>query len=233
MNGFLDRVGIDSTCGNWNAPALADGRFVYVPIPESSERQLREGHRRTYDELMPALKASGVSLPAHLSGRAMHLDPDFEHLTYGDQGSKAKRLDQLQLGDFIAFYGGFRNIQNGELVYALFGLLEVQEKVAAASVPDGRWYENAHTRRKPQPGEIVFRGSPRRSGRCATLLDIGEYRNRAYRVRSDLLRTWGGLSVNDGYLQRSANPPRFLQPELFLTWFERNAGMLVRRNWDT
>ena len=36
---------------------------------------------------------------------------------------------------------------------------------------------------------------------------LGEWRDRAYRVRKDLLKTWGGLSVNDGYIQRSAVPP--------------------------
>jgi len=38
MKALLVRVGVDSSCGNWNG--LADSRndeFVYVPIPESQE----------------------------------------------------------------------------------------------------------------------------------------------------------------------------------------------------
>jgi len=38
MKGVLVRVGIDSTCGYWNAPYdPKTGRFVYVPIPEGDE----------------------------------------------------------------------------------------------------------------------------------------------------------------------------------------------------
>jgi hypothetical protein len=48
---------------------------------------------------------------------------------------------------------------------------------------------------------------------------VGEWRNRAYRVRRDLLRTWGDLSCRDGYIQRSAIPPSFKAPERFLSWF--------------
>jgi hypothetical protein len=32
----------------------------------------------------------GVALPAHLREQNMHLDPDFDYLTYGDQGERAK-----------------------------------------------------------------------------------------------------------------------------------------------
>ena len=52
---------------------------------------------------------------------------------------------------------------------------------------------------------------------------IGEMRDKAYRVTPSLLSAWGGLSVNDGYIQRSARPPRFLDAGKFANWFEAQA----------
>ena len=34
MKGVLVRIGVDQAYGGWNAPVDAEGRFVYVPIPE-------------------------------------------------------------------------------------------------------------------------------------------------------------------------------------------------------
>lgn len=40
MTGFLVRVGVDGTYGEWNAPVDPDdSSFVYVPIPESVDSQ--------------------------------------------------------------------------------------------------------------------------------------------------------------------------------------------------
>jgi hypothetical protein len=59
---------------------------------------------------------------------------------------------------------------------------------------------------------------------------IGEWRDRAYRVRPELLAKWGGLSCKDGYIQRSGVPPAFLQPERFLSWFEEQNPRLLACN---
>jgi hypothetical protein len=59
---------------------------------------------------------------------------------------------------------------------------------------------------------------------------IGEFRDRAYRVRNELESAWGGLSVKDGYIQRSAVPPAFLAPQLFYEWFIEQDVKLLRRN---
>ena len=41
----------------------------------------------------------------------------------------------------------------------------------------------------------------------------------------------GGLSVKDGYIQRSAKPPIFLKPERFYRWFkQQNIGLVQRNN---
>lgn len=81
----------------------------------------------------------------------------------------------------------------------------------------------------PGTGEIVVRATLN-SGRLRHCIPIGEYRNRAYRVKRDVLSDWGGLSVKDGFLQRSARLPRFLHPERFLGWFYAHAGELIPFN---
>src|SRR5665213_2079205 len=108
MNGLLVRVGIDSTDGGWNAPMLlASGEFAYVTITE--EKPLRDGMARRYDEFIPVAKRFGEQLPSSLLGQSTHLDPDFEHLTYGDQGQRGKRISSLiNDGDLLAFFASMR-----------------------------------------------------------------------------------------------------------------------------
>ena len=45
-----------------------------------------------------------------------------------------------------------------------------------------------------------------------------------------LLDKWGGLSVKNGYLQRSANPPLFCQPERFFNWLQQQNVQLMQTN---
>ena len=235
MNALLVRVGADQSAGggSWNGPVHGGtGEFAYVPIPESGE--VHAGLERPYALFVPALARFGLRLPAHLDGRRMHLDPDFEHLTYGDRGERAKQI-RASLGpsDMIVFYAGLADVRGAaRLVYALMGLLVVEEIVAALDVPGERWDSNAHCRRvlAPTAADIVVRGRVGSSGRLARCLPIGEYRDRAYRVRRDLLEQWGGLSVKDGYLQRSARLPRFLDAERFVGWLERQRPRLIQAN---
>jgi len=233
MKGLLVRVGIDATCGFWNAPVdPATRRFVFVPIPESTV-PLRQQHIRTYDEWREPLQEYSQSLPPHLSGLPVHLDPDFEHLTYGDTHPRSLPLAPLEPYDFIAFYAGLRSIDPSDpsLVYALIGFYRVREVVRAGEIPEDRWHENAHTRRSIDEDDVIIRARSGSSGRLQEGIPIGHYRDRAYRVRPDLLEIWGGLSVRDGYIQRSGRLPGFLEPERFLDWFDRQQPRLLANNY--
>src|SRR5206468_2355111 len=99
------------------------------------------------------------------------------------------------------------------------------------SVPSQRWYENAHVR-KSKRGEtdIVVRAMPDVSGRFDRCVAIGEWRGGAYRVRQDVLDAWGGLSVKDGFIQRSAVPPAFNRPKTFLDWLKGQGVQLIQNN---
>lgn len=235
MKGLLVRVAADQSEGGgyWNSPADSQtGKFVYVPIPESSPTH--PGLNKPYNSLVSTLGGLGVALPDHLEGQDMHLDPDFEYLTYGDQGSRAKQIQsKVGPGDLLVFYSGMRNTQSpGGLIYAIIGLYVVDDIVSAINVPIAKRHENAHTRRilSDDANDIVVRARPGVSGRLEQFIPIGDYRERAYRVWPELLNRWGGLSVNDGYLQRSARLPEFLDTSRFYDWFLSQKIVINQRN---
>jgi len=229
MEGLLVRVGIDSTDGAWNAPVDPVTReFAYVTITEA--KLIRPGFARVYDEFTPAVSRFGAELPAHLVSQPTHLDPDFSNLTYGDQGRRASQIAQLGPGDLLTFFASLRDIATAKLVYAIIGLYVIDEIIAADSIPRQRWNENAHTRRFPGPTDIVVRARANFSGRLEQCLIIGEYRAGAYRVTRDLLNAWGGLTVKDGFLQRSARLPAFRDVERFYDWFRSKSKRLLKRN---
>lgn len=231
MKGLLVRVGVDSTSGYWNAPVNIDTRrFAYVPIPEEDE--LRRRYARPYAECVLPLARFKVALPTNLKHMDMHLDPDFEMLTYGDVHPRNPPIRKLRHGDILAFYAGLRPIEPpaDRLTYALIGLYVIDEVVDAKAVPQNRWHENAHTRRKWIDTDIIVRAMPGKSGRLEQCIPVGEYRDRSYRVRKDLLKEWGGLGVKDGFLQRSGRLPSFTDAERFYAWFTRQKPELARKN---
>ncbi len=231
MNGLLVRVGIDSTDGRWNAPVRCEtGEFAYVPITEVAKQ--REGLETRFDPFKEVVEPFGVALPPPLLGSATHLDPDFDHLTYGDQGQRAKRIRTLQPGDFLAFYASLCPVDAPPrpFVYALIGFYIIAELVPTGSVPQERWGENAHTRRKPKANEILVRAKPNVSGRLRTCIPIGKLRNGSYRVELHLLEKWGDLDIKDGFIHRSAYLPGFKDAERFYRWFQARNPQLIPEN---
>jgi len=232
MKGLLVRVGIDSTDGCWNAPMqLASGQFAYVTITDT--KPLRDGMARLYDEFVPVAARFGDELPRELLGTPTHLDPDFDQLTYGDQGQRGKRITSLlTAGDLLVFFAALRPVDGPArpLIYALIGLYVVEEIVPAKCVPQSRWAENAHTRREPDDGDIVVRAKSGVSGRLRRCIPIGELRGGVYRVRNDLLEVWGGLDIKDGYIHRSVRLPAFHDTKKFYRWFLAQKPELVAMN---
>ena len=234
MKAMLIRAGIDHSYGHWNAPVdPATHEFLYIPIPEAPDETFNPGLDRRFSEFLPALqKFAGkhdcdiyrdLRFPSELLDRAMHLDPDFEELTYGDVGDRrGKQISELKSDDLLVFYAGLKPIRECEhnLLYALIGIFVVDEVASILDVPKERWHENAHTRRAYQRrSDIIVRAKVKGSGRFDRCIPIGEWRDRAYRVRRDVLEKWGGLSVRDGYIQRSGAPPSFLNPNQFYQWY--------------
>jgi len=243
MKAIMLRMGIDSQYGGWNAPMDPEtGEFVYVPIPESGA--FKSGHETTYNQILPKLRDfaerhnkdlyKDLGFPWGLLSQYAHLDPDFNFFTYGDvERSRGKFLWDLAEDDVIVFYQGFRPIRRGpdRLCYALTGMFVVDEILRASEIPERRCYENAHTRAlNPCSGHIVIRGKGTGSGRFDRCLPIGEYRNRAYRVKREILDLWGGLTVKDGFIQKCFYPPHFLDPDMFFDWLKAENVSLLRSN---
>lgn len=242
MKALLVRVGADQSDGggNWNGPInSATNEFAYVPIPETYS--LRPGMACPYSLVSAAMQVFGLSMPDWLDGLNMHLDPDFENLTYGDQGQRAAQIKQkLGPGDLLVFYAGLCDVRpQPNLVYAIIGLYVIDKIVPAHSIEPACRFKNAHTRRVlyPDATDIVVQARPGMSGRLTRCLPIGSFRppihapqkGRSYRVDPAILSAWGGLSVADGYLQRSARLPEFTHAPQFYAWFQQQNIPLVPR----
>ncbi len=235
------RVGIDQTFGHYNSPINPETNdYLYLPIPES-KHAFQAGMETTYTHISPHFNAWGgrnkwnASFPPHLLDRNCHLDPDFSALTYGDQGTgRGNRVRKLERGDFIAFFASFKPIApcGHSLVYALFGIIVVDKVARVADLPREQHHLNAHTRIANMNGEhLVVFGQPERSGRFDRAIPIGELRNGAYRVTRETLDSWGGLGVQDGFIQRSVNPPWFDRPAQFMSWLNEHHPTLHNNNW--
>ena len=156
MKAILVRIGVDQAYGAWNAPVdPVTGQFVYVPIPDGVDKQYTLGNTHGFDELSGPLAefaeicgAKDLRCPEALRQRNMHLDPDFDHITYGDNGMRrGAGIALLVPDDLLVFYAGLRSIiGRKELLYALVGLFVVEGVVRAIDVPVERRHENAHTR---------------------------------------------------------------------------------------
>jgi len=246
--GLLVRIGIDKTSGGWNAPVNPDNkRFIFVPIKDDpynpSGRYIRGG-KRTYDEVLRDLakfaRECGQSdhscfrLPQHLRACPMHLDPDFLDLTYGERPQRARKLTQFGEDDFIAFYAGLRPLRGRDLIYGLIGLFVLAgPPLEVSAVPASDRLRNAHTRwLNVEKGDIVVRAKPEQSGLFERCIPIGDWYDKAYRVRKELLEEWGDLYVRKGWIQRSANPPEFKCPDKFRKWLEKQHVRLDRAQYQ-
>lgn len=215
MKAMLVRIGVDHAYGAWNAPVdPTTRRFVFVPIPDGTTKEYTPRHVRGYDEIIAPLTefakkygARDLCCPEGLRQPNMRLDPDFDHLTYGDNGMRrGAKIAKLRTDDLLVFYAGLRSIVRPyELVYALVGLFVIEEVVRAINIPAERRHENAHTRSTTISGhDVVVRGKGGLSGRFDRCIPMGEWRDRAYRVSRDVEDAWGGLNVKNGYRWVSA-----------------------------
>lgn len=242
--GLLMRVGIDQSkeTGGYNAPINPiTNDYFYLPIKQGND-QFKPGLETGYKNLYPFFKSwsqrnkPDIQFPQHLNNETCHLDPDFEFSTYGDQETgRGLRVAELKEWDFIVFFASFNPIKHCEhkLIYALFGIMVVDNIVKVRDIPESDHHKNAHTRIMNRNDEhLVVFAKPSLSGRFDRAIPIGEFRNRSYRVKNEILDAWGNIGVNDGFIQRSVCPPWFEEPELFLKWLESQQVKLINNNWS-
>lgn len=239
MRTILVRVFVDGKYGGWNAPVDPEtGEFVYVPFSDDHDVEWHPGCERRYGEVRPVVDAflskrhvapvGNFRMPRELDAFPMHLDPDFEHLTYCDVGDKrGSGVRTLGENDLVVFYAGLRWTRSADkrLVYGVVGLYVVDQVVSVHDVPIDRARENAHTRIVVRgTSNIDLRAKRGQSGRCERCVPIGEFRAPSnYFVRPDLFERCGGFKTaagepRNGYLAMSRVPPEFVVPERFLAW---------------
>lgn len=185
MQAVAINVGANTNEPGFRGPIYGDGRFEYVPIPESAP--LRPGAEvPTYGELDLSIDVGDVA------DAAVHLDPTFagahgcERYTYGDpHGVKARPLSALSAGDWVFFYatlttsgepaewmapewgaylvGAFR-LARDPIADAELGTLTAAERAV--------FENNAHLKRDPFDAAVLLHGDPDESALFDTAIPL-------------------------------------------------------------
>lgn len=178
MTVLLVGVGADGINTDPIPPIHEDGRFEYIPIPET---ETGTAETRTYGS--ESLRYQDQTMADHLNwikpggdddrkkdsleeikSHPLHYDPDFSNLTYGEssgRGDYVEKLMELQQGDILAFYAG---LSDGNRVHRyMIGYFTISEIVNTGGIT-GRarrtlfenHQHNAHAKRYLGTGESKF-----------------------------------------------------------------------------
>lgn len=112
MKVALLRVGIDTGCGGIDGPLFADGRFEYLPIPDSSGLDERTYGNQLARDGRPWVAFFPPTRQAAMRDQSLHLDPEFTTFTYGDPSAPKAGLRRLEAGDLLVFYAGLRGFDH-------------------------------------------------------------------------------------------------------------------------
>lgn len=137
-------VGADTTNCSPTPPVLEDGRFEYIPIPES-EGQEGTTESKTYgntelrhdsgfladylEKIRPGGEQGEWLSGDDISDWPLHYDPNFDALTYGESYSRAdyvNKIRSLERGDVVAFYTGLQRRSSTPRHRYLIGYMTVQ-----------------------------------------------------------------------------------------------------------
>ena len=171
MRAIAINVGANTNEPGFRGPVHPDGRFEYVPIPES---EATAEPVPTYGDLAGHLE---TPIPPDVAGRPVHLDPEFpeypfcERYTYGDEhGVKAGPLSTLSAGDYVFFYATLSVAEPAswlppEWGAFLIGHFELARdplvpKEADVDPTDGPFSNNAHCKREPMDARVLLLGDP-------------------------------------------------------------------------
>ncbi|WP_302082747.1 hypothetical protein [Salinibaculum rarum] len=177
MRAIAINVGANTNEPGFRGPVWPDGRFEYIPIPESEPAV----DPPTYGDLAPTLE---TSIPDELLDRPVHLDPEFpeyprcERYTYGDDHCiKAGPLSELDAGDYVLFYATLSVRAPADWLPPEWGAFCIGHFRLAEDAMTGEEYatlgadgqapftNNAHVRRDPPAGaqtdaRVLLRGDP-------------------------------------------------------------------------
>ena len=176
MRAIAINVGANTNEPGFRAPVWADGRFEYIPIPETSDTVQPVP---TYGDLGPSLSCP---IPDDVAETPVHLDPEFpeypfcERYTYGDEhGVKAGPLSSLSAGDYVFFYATLSVAEESSWLPPRWGSFVIGQFHLAQNPVTGEQYQqlserersvfanNAHVKRSTNDARVLLRGSPEKS----------------------------------------------------------------------
>lgn len=178
MTVLLVGVGADGTNTNPVPPIHDDGRFEYIPIPET---ELGTAETRTYGneslyhqnkslaEYVNWIKPDGknenkISSADVIKTHPLHVDPDFSNLTYGESSGRRDYVDKLiglEEDDILAFYTGLSDgTRKHRYVFGYFTVKSVDNTKGLLGDDRRNLFEkhrhNAHAKRFIGEGESKF-----------------------------------------------------------------------------
>ncbi|MFW6435651.1 MAG: hypothetical protein ACOCY1_04650 [Halovenus sp.] len=170
MQAIAINIGANTNEPGFRGPVDADGRFEYIPIPESSPTAEPVP---TYGDLAPHLE---TPIPDDIAETPVHLDPEFpeyphcERYSYGDEhGIKAGPLSELSAGEYVFFYATLTVTEPADWLPPEWGAFLVGHFRLATDpvVPTGetaiagdRFANNAHCKRDPMDARVLLAGDP-------------------------------------------------------------------------
>lgn len=193
MRAIAINVGANTNEPGFRGPIWPDGRFEYVPIPESeptSEPVPAYGNLASHLE---------CAIPEDTFQTPVHLDPEFseypfcDRYTYGDDSSvKAGPLSELVAGDYVFFYATLSVVASSEgtqsrnfppewgaFVIGQFRLAddpltgtEYRDLRDDGSSRIDHFENNAHVKRDPFDARVLLRGEPDESGLYGTAIPL-------------------------------------------------------------
>jgi len=170
MQAIAINIGANTNEPGFRGPVDADGRFEYIPIPESKPTAEPVP---TYGDLAGHLD---TPIPEDITETPVHLDPEFpeyphcERYSYGDEhGVKAGPLSELSAGDYVFFYATLTVTEPADWLPPEWGAFLVGHfRLAAdpvvpageAVIADDRFANNAHCKRDPMDARVLLAGDP-------------------------------------------------------------------------
>ena len=182
MRSVAINVAANTNEPGFRGPLYPDGRFEYIPIPESEPT---DESVPTYADLDLATDVSGVA------DRPVHFDPEFpeaggERYTYGDEhGVKAGPLSELAAGDYLFFYATLSTVGErpawapprwGAHVIGQFKLARdpvTGEEYRDLPIDDRAVFDsNAHVKRADFDARVLLLGDPAGSRLYETVVPL-------------------------------------------------------------
>ena len=182
MKIILSRKGFDSTSGGVPSPIFPDGRMLSLPIPD------KQSHI-SYEEICGCESATMGELVEQLASmprtHRAHLDPDLSSQSiprlngwrpiFGQLGASEGHIQNQHIGrgDVFLFFGlfrrveeshkGWRYVRTARPIHALFGWLQVADRVPVSSwsAKDHWALYHPHFARSPHPSNVIYASAQR------------------------------------------------------------------------